>query len=90
MDPDRRWEAGRLAVASAQDILSRTIPKPQSGQQVEHSHQHVHVQVPAELLNAVKALPTNGFHEHEANKIIDISEPEDVMEVFEGDRESDT
>jgi hypothetical protein len=72
MDPDRRWEAGRLAVASAQDILNRTAPKPQVGQ-VEHNHRHLHLTVPTGLLDAVKALSPDG--ESQSSDIIDVSEP---------------
>src|SRR5262245_3326863 len=73
-DVDRRWEAGRLAVASAQDILSRTMPKPQTATPVEHSHRHLHVTVPAGLLDAVKAL--NGHDVAQDNSIIDVTEPQ--------------
>lgn len=73
-NPDRRWEAGRLAVASAQDILSRTVPKPQIGTTVEHHHRHLHAVVPQGLLEAVKALDVNG-HVVEPSEIIDVSEP---------------
>lgn len=73
MDPDRRWEAGRLAVASAQDILSRTVPKPQAGVNVELNHHHTHTVVPAGLLDAVKAL--DGLVPHSKNSIIDVTEP---------------
>jgi predicted transcriptional regulator len=73
-DADRRWEAGRLAVASAQDILSRTIPKPQIGSTVEHNHRHLHAVVPTGLLEAVKALNGNG-HNVAPSDIIDVSEP---------------
>lgn len=71
-DSDRRWEAGRLAVASAQDIISRTKPKPQANVAVEHNHRHLHAKVPDGFLEAVRQLDTNG---HTASPIIDVSEP---------------
>lgn len=74
INPDKRWEAGRLAVASAQDILSRTAPKPQVGG-VEHTHKHLHVTLPAGLLDAVKALGSNSEHNQPTSEIIDVTEP---------------
>lgn len=73
LDPSKRWEAGRLAVASAQDILNRTAPKPQVGQ-VEHNHRHLHMTLPSGLLDAVRALDTNG-HVADESSIIDVTEP---------------
>jgi hypothetical protein len=71
-DSARRWEAGRLAVASAQDILSRTVPKPQADGHVEHHHSHLHAKVPEGFLDAVRQLDSNG---HTSSSIIDITEP---------------
>lgn len=71
---ERRWEAGRLAVASAQDILSRTAPKPQIGSTMEHTHKHLHVTLPVGLLDAVKALDIND-HMTATSEIIDVTEP---------------
>jgi hypothetical protein len=87
LDPDRRWEAGRLAVASAQDILSRTIPKPQAGQTVEHNHKHLHAVVPAGLLDAVKAL--DGLIPNTPNSIIDVTEPNVVPVPLPDDDEEE-
>jgi hypothetical protein len=81
LDPsndDRRWEAGRLAVASAQDILSRTMPKPQPDQKVEHNHRHLHAKVPEGFLDAVRQLDTNG---HTSSAIIDVTEPGTAIEI---------
>jgi hypothetical protein len=75
VNPDKRWEAGRLAVSSAQDILARTIPKPQVASTIDHTHKHLHVTLPAGLLDAVKALDINGHTEQDTSAIIDITEP---------------
>jgi hypothetical protein len=85
VDPNRRWEAGRLAVASAQDILSRTIPKPQADQTVEH--RHLHAVVPAGLLDAVKAL--DGLVPNTSNSIIDVTEPNVVPVPLPDDDEEE-
>ena len=74
INPDKRWEAGRLAVASAQDILNRTAPKPQVGVSVDHTHKHLHVTLPSGLLDAVKALDVND-HMANTSPIIDVTEP---------------
>jgi hypothetical protein len=88
VNPDKRWEAGRLAVASAQDILNRTAPKPQVGNQIEHMHKHLHVTLPAGLLDAVKALDVNG-HTAETSPIIDVTEPTSDGSMLAGDDDVD-
>jgi hypothetical protein len=74
LNPDKRWEAGRLAVASAQDILNRTAPKPQVGASMEHTHRHLHVTLPVGLLDAVRSLDINE-HMTQTSAIVDVTEP---------------